>query len=247
MIWIDGREGSVEMSHLIEESVVVTLDYGDAAFLGKGPDGEVEVGVERKKIGDLLNSIATGRLGGHQLPGLLSSYHKVYLIVEGEWRANPITGIVEAPRRKGMWVDISKGRKFRGDEVWAFLTTMENTGVIVRTTRNMTETCRMIENLERWWNKEWDKHRSHLAMHKRPMGMAAVLTTSPPSLLRRIAAELPHIGVDRSRLVERHFRSVVHMINAEEEEWMEVEGVGKVTAREVVEAVRKGEEENERL
>jgi ERCC4-type nuclease len=66
-------------------------------------------------------------------------------------------------------------------------------------------------------------------------------------LLRRIAAELPHIGVDRSRLVERHFRSVVHMINAEEEEWLEVEGVGKVTAREVVEAVRKGEEENERL
>ncbi len=232
------------MSHLIEEAVVVTMEYGDAAFVGKGPEGDVNVGIERKRIGDLLNSIATGRLMGHQLPGLLSSYDRVYLVVEGEWRGNPITRMVEAPRRRGVWADITHGRRFTYEGVWALLTTVENLGVTVRTTRNMTETCHMIEGMERWWNKEWEKHKSHMAMHKRVVtGTPTYLTSRTSSLIRRIASELPHIGHDRSLVVERYFSSVLHMINAGEEEWIGIEGIGKITAREVVKAIREGEKE----
>ena len=238
MILIDSREGSVEMSHLIADSIIVTLEFGDASFMGTGPDGDVSIGIERKKISDLMNSIATGRLSGHQLPGLLTEYDKVYIIVEGVWRGNPATDIVESNRGRN-WVDITHGRKFRASDIWSFLTTLENTGVIVRTTRNMTETCAMISNLERWWTKEWGRHRSHLALHKGTP--TALLATSPPSLIRRIAAELPHIGFDRGRLVEQHFGSVAEMVNASMEEWEKIRGIGRLTAREVFEAInRKG-------
>ncbi len=239
MIFIDSREGSHSMAHLITDSILVTLDYGDAAFTGSGPDGDVSVGIERKRIGDLLNSIATGRLSGHQLPGLLAEYDKVYLIVEGVWRGNPQTGEIEGPRRHG-WAGISHGRTFHYQDVWAYLTTLENTGVTVRTTRNMGETCRMIENLEHWWNKGWERHKSHLAMHK-VTHPTALLRTSQPSLIRRIASELPLIGFDRSRVVEACFKSVRDMINADEKTWANVPGIGKVTAKSVVKAV-KGEE-----
>ena len=71
------------MADLIKDSIIVRMDYGDAMVTGNGPCGQVDIGIERKRIGDLVNSITTGRLSGHQLPGLLAQYYKVYIIVEG--------------------------------------------------------------------------------------------------------------------------------------------------------------------
>ena len=38
------------------------------------------------KLPDLVSSLRTGRLSGHQLPGLVSSFDFSYLLVEGTWR-----------------------------------------------------------------------------------------------------------------------------------------------------------------
>lgn len=55
--------------------------------------------------------------------------------------------------------------------------------------------------------------------------------------MRRIAAELPHIGWDKSEEIENHFHSIGSMIKASSKEWMKVPGVGKKIAEDIVAAV----------
>jgi len=61
------------------------------------------------------------------------------------------------------------------------------------------------------------------------------LLLKPPSLVRRVAKELPGIGWERSLLVEETFDSVRTMVNAPLEQWLEIEGIGKGIATKVQE------------
>ena len=221
----------------MKDGILTTLEYGDAMWVGKGPKGDVDIGVERKTINDLINSIATGRLGGHQLPGMLEAYYKSYLIVEGGWREHR-SGEIEVLGKRG-WHRLDRGnRKFYYMGLWAFLNTWQvMTGVIVRTTVDMVGTARVIEGLWKWWQKDWEKHESIMQLYKKGPP-TAVLRIGQPSLLRRIAAELPGIGWGRSLAVEKKFGSVEEMIMASEENWREIEGIGKITARNVWEVMR---------
>ncbi len=218
------------MVDLIDDGILVELEYGDMAFTGNGPEGEVQIGIERKAIGDLVNSIATGRLSGHQLPGLLSTYYKVYIIMEGMCREST-DGELEVYQHK-KWMPLSRGkRKFAYRDIWSYLTTLEVfTGVVVRHTSNMVETANQISYLYHYWQKPWNKHRGHLQIHKVPPP-AAILRPEKPSLIRRMASELPSVGWEMSLAVEKYFMTVGNMFVASEEDWREVEGFGKLTAR----------------
>ena len=216
----------------MEDAILVSLEYGDIAFSGNGADGQVEIGIERKKIGDLINSISSGRLSGHQIPGLLDNYFKVYIIVEGICRENPTTGELEILHGT-KWTHLDRGRrKFAYRDVWAYLSTIEiMTGIIVRHTTNTLETTAQIEWLYKWWQKPWEKHHGHLQLHKPPQTM--LLRTEKPSLIRRMASELSGIGWTRSREVEKYFGTIRKMFEAEESEWREIEGIGKLTSKNV--------------
>ena len=223
MICVDNRAGSKELADLIPDSILVELPFGDVSFEGNGPDGKVEIGIERKRIGDLVNSIATGRLSGHQIPGMLQVYYRSYLVVEGVWR--------ESVMNRG-------GRGFSVAGIIAYLSTMEViAGIIIKKTKDISETADLIQILHNWWGKKWKDHKSHLAIYK-PPPIAAWLSLGQPSLIRRIASELPHIGLRRSIEVEKRFRSVKELMEAKEEEWTEIEGVGGVTAREIIKAIK---------
>ncbi len=196
----------------------------------------MQIGIERKGIGDLINSISTGRLSGHQLPGLLDTYYKVYLIIEGQCRESQDGELEVYQHRK--WVHLSRGkRKFAYRDIWSYLTTLETfTGVVVRSTSNMVETANQIEYLYHWWQKPYEKHKGHLQIHK-STPPSALLRPGKPSLIRRIASELPGVGWERAMAVEKHFGSVSKIFVASEEEWKKVEGFGKLTARKVWEAL----------
>ena len=56
-----------------------------------------------------------------------------------------------------------------------------------------------------------------------------------PSLMRRVAKELPGIGWERSLVVEAKWDSVRDMVNAPVEEWLELDGIGKGIASRVQE------------
>lgn len=240
MLFLDRRVGS---GHYLETLLqlgtpaeLVTLDFADAAFLGHGHEGDhsVSVGIEIKKIHDLISSIDSGRLNGHQLPGLLRQYDAVWLVVEGLWRPSPVDGVLELHKR-GKWEALSHGRRtYMFKEVDNFLTTLElKAGLRIRRTASSDETARMIAGLYGWWtNKTWAQHRSHLALHRPDTAMLI-----PPPLRRRIASELPGIGHERSAEVARHFPNTLQMVNADVKEWTGITGIGKTIARRIVEAL----------
>jgi ERCC4-type nuclease len=241
LLYIDDRDGSREMAEFLTEAVMVNLEFGDAMITGNGPEGLVEIGVERKTIGDLVNSITTGRLSGHQLPGLLESYYRVYLVVEGVWSGDPHDDELKEQRWRGNWQALDRGkRKFRANGVWSYLTTLEATGVVVRTTRDLIHTCQIIKYLERWWGKEWKEHQGH-DMINRAGPMEAMLNVGKPLRIRSIAADLPHVGHKRSKAVISKFKTMEEMTIATEEEWKEIEGLGNVSAREIYKFIHRGE------
>ena len=235
IIYIDDRIGSRELVDLIEGGILVHLDYGDIAFEGNGPDGKMQIGIERKKWGDLINSFRTGRLVGHQIQGLLDNYYKVYLVCEGIIRESPKTGEI-TEWRHGKWkkVDYSTSEsarnRFSYASVWKHLITLESKfNIALRSSWNPEETARMVEVLYEWWSKPWETHKSHLQHYSNIQ--TALLRPDKPSWPVQFAANLPGFGWDRAIKAEKHFKSVPAMICASEKEWREVKGFGKVLAK----------------
>jgi ERCC4-type nuclease len=242
MLDLDQRTGSRELLPILRQAHptlpvrLCHLEYGDASIVGNGPEGAVMVGVERKTLGDLLHSIDTGRLMGHQVPGMVNSFGVRYLVIEGSWRRNPDTGVLEVRRGRGGWGS-PNGRAWMWREMQGYLNTLEQMcGFHVHQTAGPWETADLLAALHGWWGKEWGEHKAHQVLGAASPVLQA--SFSSPSVVRRVAAQLPGVGWTRSAAVEKKFASVVEMVGAGEKEWMEVEGVGKVTARKVVEALR---------
>jgi len=218
--------------------VVQQMEFGDAAFIGNGPDGPIKVGIELKTIKDLINGMQTKRLAGHQIPGLLETYGRTYLVVEGFYRAGRPSGILEMPygrrwrgfyagKRPIFWADVEK-----------FLTGLEEVGVRLRRTRTPHETARVIAQvLQGFWNKDYAAHRS----------LDVVYTAQPllnrddeaTARIRRVLVALKSgVGDGRSKDVARAFGSIYGLVTADVNAWSGVEGIGKTIAAKTVQAIR---------
>src|SRR3989304_1846211 len=171
LITIDHREGKAFFANHLPFGITTMghLEYGDVSFLGNGPNNQpIMIGIERKSIGDLLNSITSGRFAGHQLPGLLNSYGVVYIIVEGLYRPGG-SGLLETRQGSG-WAPINRGRRWMYTDVECWLTTMEQkAGLFTRRSPGPTETAAIIIGLYRWYtSKDYEDHRAHLTLHRPP-------------------------------------------------------------------------------
>lgn len=222
MITLDERTGSAELLNHFPKDVVKLgrLEFGDASFIGKGPgDRPLLIGVERKAMRDLIKSMETGRLQGHQLPGLLASYNIVYLVVEGITKSND-SGTLEEWSR-GSWKSLNIPYK----ALDFFLNTFAVLAhVIVCQTTSQRTTSELIYNRYQWWQKGWEEHKGHLGF---ALDLPPTLQLKKPSLLRRIAKELPGIGWERSLEIEKHFKTVQEMVMADRFQWELIPGIGK--------------------
>lgn len=244
MIYIDSRVGSAELFPRIKGKKQLTkLTFGDFMFMGCGPDGPISIGIERKTVPDLRDSFITGRLSAHQIPGLLNTYTRTYLVIEGRMKVDPKTGALMTwgrkwdSKRSGWVQDVGAQVTYRS--VMGFLNTLENyCGIRLRFTENEVATARLVNDLHTWWSKGWEEHTS---MHMFNSASEYHVGMKRPSVMRKIAADLPGIGWKRSEAVEKKFGSVRRMVNAAPEEWVEIDGIGKGIAKTVTEAVRKGE------
>lgn len=263
-ILVDNRVGSKHLATIIRnqderaEVELVQLEYGDVALTANGPDDEpLLIGIEVKKIEDLLNSIATGRFIAHQLPGLLSMYDVCFLLVQGVWRRDSESGALQALKttrdNKPRWTAISSGsRRWMWRDVEMFLisiyiqTMMLGTPVGLLQTGSSYETASLIISLNSWGDKRWKEHRSLKAIsqvnnnqlvNKKQKLESGVGRLMPPSLLAKIAAQFDCIGATRAITVANHFNSVQEFINADADELQAVDGIGKLTARRVVDAI----------
>lgn len=241
MIYIDPRKGSGELLHLFPagDAKLERLDYADFSFLGNGLDGvPYLIGIERKVIRDLLNSMTSGRFAGHQLPGLLNSYHVVHLVVEGIIRPNPATGVLEI-RNRTTWKTLELGsRRFMMRDVWCFINTLEiKCGIHCTFTSTDHETVKYVTSLYQWWNrKEYAEHRSHLQPN-----LGTTVPLAAYSLVQKVAAQLKGVGWDkRSKAISDNFCSVADMVAASESDWKAVDGIGAKLSKSITAELKGG-------
>ncbi len=246
MLLIDPRVGSVDLLPHIKKFGVpcelAQLDYGDFVFTGCGPDSTTRTyAFERKRLSDMIQSMRSGRLSGHQLIGLLDTYHSVSVIVEGNYRPGK-DGILEEQHYGKYWKPAAGG-KVMYRELDAFTTTLNQLcGVSILRSNDAYETAVMLCTRYIWAQKEWESHTGHLAIHSDTPEWERVqsgfikpsIRLVKPSLLRKLANQLEGIGWGRSKAVAEHFTTAQEMVNAPVKEWLKIEGIGKGIAGKVV-------------
>jgi ERCC4-type nuclease len=232
MILIDDRQGSVELRRDISTpSVICRLDYADFAFAGEGPDGAVSIGVERKTLLDLLGSMSSGRLSGHQIAGMQDMYDFVYLLVEGVWKSERNTGALMQPSGKSFKPVVLGTRRFMARELWAFLNNLSVIcNVIVVRTANKADSGKWLDSVYGWWNKPWHRHKAHDMWHKPAERVRFV----KPTLTERIWAQFDGISQDRAKALAKKFPRIGDVIFTDPEDLMQVEGIGKKIAQSII-------------
>lgn len=216
------------------------LVAGDICFSGDGPKGPCLIGIERKRIRDILTSIRSERFSGEQLPKLLDHYDFTYLLIEARVRTNWRTGILE--EKKGPdWSPVHLGSEsvFVGLELESFLTSIAlRTPVRILRTNDEYETVEACLTIAHSFAKPWEDHRAHIGIYT--PDPAQMVTLSKASTVRRVANQLHGVGWARSGACDTAFQRIRcidcpgtdphSMCGASLEVWKGLEGFGKIMA-----------------
>jgi ERCC4-type nuclease len=215
------------------------LLYGDVCFEGNGPHGTVLIGIELKKIHDMLTCIDDARYSAHQRTGMAQMYKVSILNIQGMWRPHDQSDLLmEGHYDKSgnlVWAYCRPaGRNVMYSKLRRYLFSVSLSGVHVTYTRDLMHTVQDI--LEWYWyfQKKWKDHTALLAMQK----INIPTLTGKPSLVRRWAVQLDDIGVKLSDDAARVFKTPIALANADEIEWMRVSGVGVKTAQQIWRDIR---------
>jgi ERCC4-type nuclease len=232
MIHIDHRVGSAELAkYFVEPIEVGKLMFGDFAFIGRGPDGPVHIGIERKHIRDLIDSVKSGRLWGHQIPGMLDVFDYSYLVIEGVFKMQPEYTMLPVGNR---WIKLKIGSKVLDP----FLNSVQVlTGMMIHYTMGKKATAQYVESLYRWWGKNFGDHGAY-GPYMRSSRLPEKCTNG--AMVYMMARCLPGVGVKKAESIRQHFSSVVDMVNAPAEEWLKIPEIGKSLTSKIQEAIGLG-------
>ena len=211
--------------------------FTDACF--SSIDDKV-IAIERKKLGDLAQCINDGRFLFQMQTCKAAGADYLCIILEGRYRRNPEDGLLEIPvwgfnprtnRRAEIWEPIRPTMMF--SRFTQFLWELPFlAGIFVLRSDNVRGTADIILSLYDWFQRP--DHSSLNQIFKTPTPTVQLVR---PSLVRRIASELPGIGWGRSGVVATHFSTVKSMIEADWKEWASLDGIGKKTAQKVVQSL----------
>ena len=254
MISVDYRIGSKELAaplHQLGAQVAVKLlPFGDVCFRG-GSGGLRFIGIERKTVGDLLACICDNRFSGHQLPGLLDRYDIVYLLVEGPWRPDKRTGLLQSghvwefntPGRSSLktgiaWHEHRRPARMMYAGFDGFQCSVEQLARIhVVRTLDLMETVWWIWSRYCWYQK--GKHTSLQPMlkrlHERPRD---VEKDDAPRPLRygkatwhcKAIAQYPGLNWVKAHALEAAFPTHEALMQASVKDLLTVEGIGPTLA-----------------
>lgn len=235
---IDDREGSFDLAEPLQKRglpvELTRLPYGDVSWLGNGPEGLTSVGVEFKKLPELLSCITTQRFTGHQLLGMQDCYYPwAYLLVEGERRVDSRSGELLIERKPGWWAPAPGKRNgnwmYRDVSHW--LSTVRNQGGLhVVETRDRESTLAWLHAEYTWWtSKEWAQHvtisKAHFQPARKPKsGAFELVQAKKPGRLERLYAQL--FGWDNAARVIQVFPSLGQALAASDAQWLRIEGIG---------------------
>lgn len=242
-IWLDPRDGSGDLLSYFTTGTaqLAALESADVMGVGNGPEGKIMWGIEVKKVGDVIGSMQNGRLA-EQLGKMYEDYDLKFLLVEGQFAMNEETGVLRHRVKKTnangkeyeFWCDAYFGRKRKMDysHFMAWLMSLcLCSGTFYLHTTCREETAMLIESLEDLLNKPWEGHSS-LKVFNDASGPGLYIPSTAMKVARQLAFGL---GWEKAAKAADHFKTVKAMVNATEQEWMEVDGVDKVLAQRAVE------------
>ena len=244
-IQVDNRAGSAQLAPLLKqlglEVDLTQMAFGDVAWTGLGHNGDpVSVGLELKSLDDCIACIQSGRFAGHQLPGLIASYDHVWLLICGQYRQG-LHGELEHLRdgRHGgkYWAAAGGGQRhwqWRDFEGWVNSVTILG-GIRVHRVMTWEEGAQWMKCLYNWFQRE--EHSSVQVVYSGKQLYAETALLVKPTLARRVAKELPGIGIKRSAEVAKVFHTLEEMVEATPKDWLKVEGVGKGIATKIYQAI----------
>lgn len=246
MIIIDDREPTDIIANLRRMGVDYTtdhLEFGDAAWEGNGPTGPVLVGVERKYISDLVDSMISRRLAGHQLGGLANAYDVRYLLVEGVYRPNVNTDSIDVLNYKGEWVPMYHQRSSVSyQQVDSFLDEISESGVTVLKSGGIHETAAIYRSRYRHWQKAYSDRRSMRLIYVPELdqpknGNKARLTYLKPTFINRVCSLLPGVDMKAWDLEAAFHGKPRDMANANADTWRHALGIKSKKSKTVADIV----------
>lgn len=209
MLLVDYREGSADLLKPLQrmglpaEETDLGMGEGgpvaDLAFTGQGPGGKaVSVGVEFKKLGELVGSLRTERLQGEQLLSMRRHYDFCWLLIEGELLYDQTGRLLRRAGRRS--TKPLAGSMTVGELQKRILGLHLRGGLNPWHTQTRKDSLKWIEALYRTWtDTAWDEHTSHLGIFQPP-------TPIPVSPFRQIIIKhIPGVGYRGSRAVEKRF------------------------------------------
>ena len=227
MILVDYHVGSVELLEPLRR-MGLPAEKGDIPtdlfWEGRGEKGvPVTIGVEFKKLGELVQSLRTQRLQGHQLLKMRDNFQFCYLLIEGELLHD----------RQGRLLRRTGRREFRplsgsmavGELRKRLLVLHLRGGLNFIHTTTRKDTLGWIKALYHIWTDcDLDQHQSHIAIYQAPMLV-------PISEFRGFFSRIAGLGIRKTLPVEKHFGgSIRRAVNAPRSEWLKVDGIGDVLA-----------------
>lgn len=186
-------------------------------------------GIQRKALKDLVCSVEDGRLAKERLQWASVS-GRVYLIVETGERGGGAPR--EGPNGQLMSLGIF-GRPWTGPALRALTYSIMGDGVGIIWTKDEAETIARVREIEAWTRKE-----RHVAAMGRPAARPDVFgDRSNRTYGVWMLTGLPGVGVEMAGRIWDHFGGMPIGLRegVGEKELTAVRGVGKVTARRIVE------------
>jgi hypothetical protein len=204
MLFVDDRAGSSDLVPGLQRLglpvTVKRLTSGDIMFTGRGERGApVVIGIEHKRLSDLIQSLNDGRLVGTQIPAMLAMFDRSHLIIEGDWQR-------ETDGSVSVWKSTAKRGRLKGSpnalELRKRIRTIEiRTGVRVEWALNRRWALDFIATEYRWWtDADLDEHRSHLAIHAPDVDTQLKMPMS--DFRASIQRLLPGVGFAASKVIE---------------------------------------------
>ena len=238
MILVDSRIGSVDLvPHIRKVGVpceVTTLEFGDAYCEGNGPKGKINIGIERKKLGDMLSCIEDARYSSHQRVGMMQMFDKSFLIIEGVWSPSFDGTLMEGrPRKNGpFWEPINyRSRRVAYSKLRRYLFSVSLSGVVVLYSGSPFQTAFDICEIFHYFSKPFASHTSMLDVQR----LAIPALIESPSLCRKWASAITDVGVKFSMEAERIFGgSPIRLAKSEERDWLKIPRLSVKTAQRII-------------
>jgi ERCC4-type nuclease len=233
VILVDPRIGSRDLfSDIIQQGQQAQLEpiiYGDCCFEGKGPGRAIGVGIERKRLHDMLHCIDDSRYSAHQLPGMRNMYDVSILIIEGHWKPHENGDLMEGAN--GKWFPCKYGsRPIKYAKIRRYLISVAMSGVMVTYTRDRSHTAIDICEWYEYFQKKWDSHTSLMGKQK----LVVPSLMGRPPLAMRWAAEIDDVGTTLGWEANNLFKTGGVLANAEPSEWARIKGISLEGAKKIV-------------